>query len=143
MARRGTKLSRSAWLAPRGLGDHAVRGRFQIGDSLLTEPSALLALTTWMHAATRHAAAYRGLAAMLADGAGNEESELHESCLRMASFTEKLTTRAQEAGVIGRDITATDVSALISAAAWTAERTCAEDAGRLLELAVNGMRNAG
>jgi AcrR family transcriptional regulator len=113
---------------------------FQLGDRLLAESSALRALTEWMRAAARHAAAYRGLAAMLAEGAGNERSELHESCLRMEGFTEKLTTRAREAGTIGPGITAADVSALISAAAWTAERATAEDAERLLDLALNGMR---
>jgi hypothetical protein len=48
-----------------------------LGDRMLAEPAALRALTDWMHAATRHAAAYRGLAAMLADGATDEQSELH------------------------------------------------------------------
>jgi AcrR family transcriptional regulator len=112
---------------------------FQLGDRLLAEPSAPRALTDWMRAAARHAAAYRGLAAMLADGAGNEQSELHESCLRMADFTEELTARARDAGVIRRDVTGADVSALISAAAWTADRTSAEAAERLLDLAFNGM----
>jgi AcrR family transcriptional regulator len=112
---------------------------FRLGDRLLAEPSALRALTGWAHAATRHAAAYCGLAAMLADGAADEQSELHESCLRMADFTEKMTARARDAGVIRRDITGADVSTLISAAAWTAERTTAQDAERLLDLTFNGM----
>jgi AcrR family transcriptional regulator len=113
---------------------------FQLGDRLLAEPFALRALTDWMRAAARHAAAYRGLASMLADGAENEQSELHESCLRMADFTQKLTARARDTGVIRHGVTGADVSALISAAAWTAERTSAEDAERLLDLAFNGMR---
>lgn len=113
---------------------------FRLGDRLLAEPSRLRALTDWMRAATWHAAAYRGLAAMLAEGAANEQSELHESCLRMADFTERLTAHARDVGTIRRDITAADVSALISAAAWTAERTSAEDAERLLNLAVDGIR---
>jgi AcrR family transcriptional regulator len=113
---------------------------FQLGDRLLTGRSPLRALTDWMLAATRHAAAYRGLATMLADGAGNEQSELHESCLRLADFAAKLTARARDAGVVRPDLTAADVSALISAAAWTAERTSAEDADRLLDLALDGLR---
>jgi AcrR family transcriptional regulator len=112
---------------------------FQLGDRLLADPSALRALTEWMRAAARHAAAYRGLASMLADGAEDEQSELHESCLRMADFTEKLTARARDVGVIRRGVTGADVSALIGAAAWTAERTSAEDVERLLDLAFNGM----
>jgi AcrR family transcriptional regulator len=111
-----------------------------LGDRLLAEPSALRALTDWTRAVTRHAAAYRGLALMLADGAANERSELHESCVHMAGLTEKLTARARDAGVIRRGVTGADVSALISAAAWTAERTSAADADRLLGLAFDGLR---
>jgi AcrR family transcriptional regulator len=112
---------------------------FELGDGLLAESSALGALTEWLRAAARHAAAYRGLAAMLADGTANQQSELHDSCLRMTAFTEDLTARAADAGVIRPGITAADLSALISAAAWTAERTSAEDGERLLDLAINGM----
>jgi AcrR family transcriptional regulator len=113
---------------------------FQLGERLLGEPSALRALTDWIREATRHAAAYRGLASMLADGAENDQSELHESCLRMAGYTDELTARARDAGVIRHGVTGADVSALISAAAWTAGQTAAEDAERLLDLALNGMR---
>jgi AcrR family transcriptional regulator len=113
---------------------------FRLGDRLLAEPSALRALDGWIREATRHAAAYRGLAAMLADGAGNEQSELHASCLRMADYAEKLTARARDAGVIRHGVTGADVSALINAAAWTAERTSAQAAERLLNLAFNGMQ---
>jgi AcrR family transcriptional regulator len=113
---------------------------FGLGDRLLAEPSALPALTDWTRAVARHAAAYQGLALMLADGAANEQSELHESCARMADLTERLTDRARDAGVIRRGVTGTDVSALISAAAWTAERTSAAEADRLIDLAFDGLR---
>jgi AcrR family transcriptional regulator len=113
---------------------------FRLGERLLAEPDELAALTDWMRAATRHAAAYQGLALLLADSAGNERSELHESCLRMAGITEQLTARARDAGVIRPGVAGTDVDALISAAAWTAERTSAQDADRLLDLAFDGLR---
>jgi AcrR family transcriptional regulator len=113
---------------------------FRLGERLLAEPDELAALTDWMRAATRHAAAYQGLALLLADSAGNERSELHESCLRMAGTTEQLTARARAAGVIRPGVTGTDVDALISAAAWTAERTSAQGADRLLDLAFDGLR---
>jgi hypothetical protein len=58
----------------------------------------------------------------------------------MAGFTQKLTQRARDAGIIRPGVTAADVSALISAAAWTAERTSADDADRLLDLAFSGLR---
>jgi AcrR family transcriptional regulator len=112
---------------------------FRLGDGLIAAPSPMQALAAWVREATRHAAAYRGLAAMLADSAGNQESELHASCLRMAEFTDKLTARARDAGDIRPGVTEADVSALITAAAWTAE-TSAEQAERLLNLTLNGMR---
>ena len=113
---------------------------FRLGDGLLAEPDGLRALTDWMRAATRHAAAYQGLASMLADGAANERSELHESCVRMADFTDRLTARARAAGVLRPGVTAADITALTSAAAWTAEQTSAESADRLLDLAFTGLR---
>jgi AcrR family transcriptional regulator len=113
---------------------------FRLGDGLLAEPDGLQALTDWMRAAARHAAAYQGLASMLADGAANERSELHESCVRMADFTDRLTARARAAGVLRPGVTAADITALISAAAWTAEQTSAESADRLLDLAFTGLR---
>jgi AcrR family transcriptional regulator len=113
---------------------------FLLGDRLLAESSALRALTDWMRAATRHAAAYSGLASMLADSAGDERSELHESCVRMADFTNRLTARAQDEGAIRPGVTAADITALVSAAAWTAERTSEESADRLLDLAFAGLR---
>jgi len=112
----------------------------QLGNTLLAEPCELRALTDWVRAVARHAAAYQGLALMLADGAGNERSELHESCVHLADLTEKLTARARDAGVIRRGVTGADVSALISAAAWTAEQTSAAAVGRLVDLAFNGLR---
>jgi hypothetical protein len=39
-------------------------------------------------------------------------------------------------------VTGTDVTALISAAARTSERTSAQQAGRLLDLAIDGLRPA-
>jgi ferric-dicitrate binding protein FerR (iron transport regulator) len=128
----------TAWIRPSSIV-RASSTLFRLGDRLLAEPADLRALTDWMRAATRHAAAYQGLASMLADGAVNEQSELHESCARMAAFTEKLTARARDAGSIGQGVTGADVSALISAAAWTAERTSERDADRLLDLAFTGL----
>jgi AcrR family transcriptional regulator len=113
---------------------------FRLGDGLLAEPSGIRVLTDWMRAAVRHAAAYQGLASMLADGAANERSELHESCVRMADFTARLTARARAAGGLRPGVTAADITALISAAAWTAEQTSAESADRLLDLSLTGLR---
>lgn len=112
---------------------------FRRGEELLASAAPADALAAWMRAAVRHATVYRGLAAMLADGIGDEESELHASCLRMAEYDESLTARARESGAIRAEVTAADVSALISSAAWTAERASIEQAERLLDLAMTGL----
>jgi AcrR family transcriptional regulator len=113
---------------------------FALGDRLLAHPSPAEALRTWMRAAAQHAAAYRGLAALLADGIDDEASELHAACLRMADIGENLTARARDAGAIAPSVTGTDVSTIISATAWTRERASAGQAERLLNLARNGLR---
>jgi AcrR family transcriptional regulator len=113
---------------------------FSLGDRLLTDASPAGALGTWMRAAARHAATYRGLAAMLGDGVGDEASELHAACLRMADIGENLTARAREAGAIASSVTGTDISTIISAVAWTREQTAGGQAERLLDLALNGLR---
>jgi AcrR family transcriptional regulator len=113
---------------------------FSLGDRLLTDPLPAEALGAWMRAAAQHAATYRGLAAMLGDGIGDEASELHPACLRMADISENLTARARRAGAIAPSVTGTDVSTIISAAAWTREQASAGQAERLLDLALNGLR---
>jgi AcrR family transcriptional regulator len=115
---------------------------FELGDRLLADPAPLPALATWIRAAAEHAAGYRGLAAMLADGVGNEDSELHQSCLRMAGIGRDLAARASDAGAIRPGVTGADVTALISAVAWTSERTSPQQARRLLDLAIGGLRPA-
>jgi AcrR family transcriptional regulator len=115
---------------------------FELGEHLLTDPAPLSALTSWISAAAEHGAAYRGLAAMLADGIGNDKSELHQSCLRMAGIGRDLAARARDAGAIRPGVTGTDVTALINAVAWTSERMSPQQAGRLLDLTVDGLRPA-
>jgi AcrR family transcriptional regulator len=115
---------------------------FSLGGRLLTDPSPAEALGTWMRAAAQHAATYRGLAAMLADGTGDEASELHAGCLRMADITENLTARARDARAIAPTVSGTDVSTIISAVAWTREQAPAGQAERLLVLALSGLRPA-
>jgi AcrR family transcriptional regulator len=114
---------------------------FSLGDRLLTDASPAEALGTWMRAAARHAATYRGLAAMLGDGVGDEASELHAACLRITDIGESLTARARDAGAIAASVTGTDVFTIISATAWTREQSAAGQAERLLDLALNGLLN--
>ncbi|GAA4230384.1 AcrR family transcriptional regulator [Streptosporangium album] len=113
---------------------------FEIGDRLLTHPSAAEALAAWVHAVVEHAAVYRGLVAMLMEGLDDEASELHASCVRMNVIGERLIANAHAAGVIRHDATAADVSALMNAAAWAREQMPEEQADRFLRFAMDGLR---
>ncbi|MCZ4125369.1 TetR/AcrR family transcriptional regulator [Streptomyces sp. H39-S7] len=113
---------------------------FTLGGELPGRVSALDALAQWMGAVAVHAAAYRGLAALLMEGLDDQASELHEACGRMAAITESLLSAAREAGAVRGDVTAADVHALMNAAAWMREQVPEDAAERLLGLLVNGLR---
>lgn len=113
---------------------------FELGDELPQRAAALDALAGWMGAVALHAAAYRGLAALLMEGLDDEASELHEACARMDAVTQELLAAARAAGAVRGDVTAADVHALMNAAAWMREQVPEEQAERLLGLLVNGLR---
>jgi AcrR family transcriptional regulator len=114
---------------------------FERGDGLLTRPSAAEALETWIRAVVAHAATYRGLAALLADGLDDAASELHASCQRMTQIGDRLITNARRAGAIRPEVTGADVFALMNAAAWTREHTSPRQADRLLTFTLDGFLN--
>ncbi|MFC4121556.1 TetR/AcrR family transcriptional regulator [Nonomuraea zeae] len=111
---------------------------FERGDALAASPGPD-ALRTWVRAVTEHAATYSGLAALLADGLDDEASELHTSCLRLAEIGDRLVARARESGTVRPDATGADVTALTVAAASLHEHLSAADAGRLIDLALQGL----
>lgn len=112
---------------------------FEHGEELLTHRAPAEALLQWVHAVVEHAAAYQGLAAVLADGMDDGESELHASCVRMTEISDQLIVKAREAGALCRDVTGADIFTLMNAAAWTREHMVHEQADRLVALAMNGM----
>lgn len=116
---------------------------FAFGGELSDAASALDGLAGWMGAVAVHAAAYRGLAALLMDSLDDEASELHEACGRMAVITEELLIVARDAGEVRADVTAADVHALMNAAAWMREQVREEHAEHLLGLMANGLRPTG
>ncbi|WP_331771113.1 TetR/AcrR family transcriptional regulator (plasmid) [Embleya sp. NBC_00888] len=103
----------------------------------------LAAIARWMGAVAVHAAAYRGLAALLMEGLGDEASELHEACERMAAITESLLSTARDAGAVRDEVTAADIHALMNAAAWLREQVPSTQAEHLLRLMVAGLRPGG
>jgi hypothetical protein len=130
-------------------GDLGVGERFRSGEHetlsrpprLLTRTSAAEALETWIRAVVAHAATYRGLAALLADGLDDAASELHASCQRMTQIGDRLITNARRAGAIRPEVTGADVFALMNAAAWTREHTSPRQAERLLTFTLDGFLN--
>lgn len=111
---------------------------FEAGDALAAAPPED-ALRRWVGLVVDHAATYQGLAAMLADGADDEASELHASCARMTGIGERIVRRAVDAGVVRADVTGADVFALMNAGAWTREHTSPEQAARLVTFTVDGL----
>jgi AcrR family transcriptional regulator len=116
---------------------------FELGDQLLTHPSAAEALAIWVRAVVGHAAAYSGLATLLAGGLDDEASELHAACKRMTVIGDQLVANAREAGAIRPDVTGEDVFVLMNAAAWVREQVSAAQADRLLSFTMDGLRPAG
>ncbi|GAA1932793.1 TetR/AcrR family transcriptional regulator [Streptomyces durmitorensis] len=112
---------------------------FQHGQELLTSSPPAQALIRWVYAVVEHAAAYQGLAAVLADGLGDQESELHASCVRMTDISDQLIANARAVGALRRDVTGADIFALMNAAAWTREHLPLEQADRLVALTMDGM----
>jgi len=112
---------------------------FAFGERLLAGADARRALREWISAVVDHATTYRGLAALLADGIDDAASELHASCARMADIGDRVLAAAREAGVVRREVTGTDVLAVMNAVAWTREHASTEQADRLLAFTVDGM----
>ncbi|MCP2166739.1 TetR/AcrR family transcriptional regulator [Goodfellowiella coeruleoviolacea] len=116
---------------------------FARGDALLADASPGAALATWIRLVVAHAATYQGLAALFIVGPGLKAAELAEDCARLASVTEQLVGTARAAGALRPEVTSADVSALMNAAAWVHEEISADQANRLLDLAVAGMTPTG
>ena len=111
---------------------------FAAGEQLLAaDPED--ALRRWIDLAVAHAASYRGLAALLADGIDDEASELHASCERMAEIGDRLVARGVAAGVLRPEATGADVFALMNAGAWTREHTSPDQAARLVGFTLDGL----
>ncbi|NKY43015.1 TetR/AcrR family transcriptional regulator [Nocardia cerradoensis] len=96
-------------------------------------------LAAWVALVVEHAATYQGLAALLAEGAHDDDHELHADCARMDRITERLTERARDAGALRAEVTAADIATLINAAAWTREQAGADRAQRLIAVARTGL----
>ncbi|MFR9722009.1 TetR/AcrR family transcriptional regulator [Streptomyces sp. MS19] len=111
----------------------------ELGDTLAADPEPGAALARWMRAVTAHGAVYSGLAGQYLGSLEDTASELHAACTRMSAAGELLVARARSAGAVRQDVTAQDVFALISAAAWLRDQLPAEQADRQLNFMIDGL----
>jgi AcrR family transcriptional regulator len=113
---------------------------FHQAEELLDHPEPGDALARWIGAVAEHAAAYTGLAEIIAQGVDDEASELHSACVRMERTTETLVRRAHAAGLLRAGVTAADVTALMSTTAWLSTQISPEQARRQLAFTLEGLR---
>jgi AcrR family transcriptional regulator len=112
-------------------------------EELLGHASPERALVAWARATTVHTAAYRGLAASLMSCFDDESSPLYGACQAMNEAGQRLLERARQAGAVRPEATASDMFALISAAAWVREEVSEEQGDKLLAFMIDGLRPVG
>jgi AcrR family transcriptional regulator len=111
-------------------------------DDLLQAASPDEALAAWLHALVDFGRTKRSLASALL-ATLDKKSELLSSCgAIMRESATVLLTRAQEAGTVRADASATDLLRLVHAISMAVERPPADDgqADRLLRLVIDGLR---
>jgi AcrR family transcriptional regulator len=113
---------------------------FAVGEELLADRPPAEALAAWVRAVAGHAATYRGLAEVIAASLGDEASELHADCARLASFTHRIAARARRAGALRRGATDDDLVALMNAAAWVRVHHSPHQADRLIDATLASLR---
>lgn len=114
----------------------------ELGDELLDSDDPFDALQTWLRALVQHAATFRGLAESLVE-ARCGKSPLTAACHQQEAAGAALLDRAQQLGYVRSDATVDDILDLVSAIAWVTDRGPRGDAGRLLTLALDGLRSGG
>lgn len=120
------------------MGDR-MRALAAAGADLLAAPP-FEGLAAWARAAMDHAASYRGLGASLMEAIEDETSELHTACKAVLAAGDALVARARASGDVRPDVTAEDVYALVTAAAWAGEQSTPARAARLLDFGLAGLR---
>ncbi|GLZ39152.1 TetR/AcrR family transcriptional regulator [Actinokineospora sp. NBRC 105648] len=109
------------------------------GRDLLDDVSAGAALVTWVSAFVAMTSTYRGLTAALTATLRDESTTLHAACVSMRAVATALLERAQQAGAVRADVSASDFLILISGVAWAYEHVVEESPRRLLDLVFEGL----
>jgi AcrR family transcriptional regulator len=113
-----------------------------LAEELRASPSPGDALATWLRALALHATTYRGLSAAMKSSILEEGTELSAVCRAAKAAGAELLERAQEAGVVRRDINGIELLRLVHAIVWATEQSPdgAAQADRLLSLMLDGLR---
>jgi AcrR family transcriptional regulator len=108
-------------------------------DGYMTSTTPDAALAGWLRAMAAYLSTKRGLSRALVDALG-KDSQLITSCWgAMSDATERLMTRAQEAGMLRDDIKPLDVLRLVHGVVIATEQSPGET-DRLLGLMLDGLR---
>jgi len=109
------------------------------GEELATFPSPGEAFAGWLRVLATYLVTKRGLASALIAARGRD-SDVISACSRTIRETAgRLLDRAQQAGAVRADLTATDVMMLVHGVVVATERT-PDQADRLLSLTLDGLR---
>jgi AcrR family transcriptional regulator len=124
--------------------EDAVNDLLARSRELLTDPSPCGALVTWLREIVTHAGEYRGLSRALMSVTSDHSSALARCSDPMREAGDALLTRAQEAGMVRKDVEITDLLQLTHAIALAAEETPGDPAlaDRLLMLTLRGLQPA-
>ncbi len=109
-------------------------------EAKLASASPGQALADWLRAVVAHAATYRGLAAELL--CNPHASPEFARCSAMQLAGARLLARAQAAGDIRPDVTASDLFMIVNGIAWATEQSPGDhdQANRLVRVMVDGLR---
>ena len=91
-----------------------------VAVAMLAEPDPLLAMRGFMHAAAEMQSSNRGLIEAVSAGEVMEDPAVQCDKERLLEVVGRLLARAQEAGVVRRDIVPEDIPLLISAVGFSA-----------------------
>src|ERR1700742_2444955 len=109
------------------------------GAALADSPEPGEAFAGWLRSLASYLVTKRGLASALIAAKG-KDSEVISTCSQiMRSTAERLLQRAQEAGAVRADLTATDVLMVVHGVIVATERA-PDQADRMLSLMLDGLR---
>ena len=109
------------------------------GEELTGAPSAGEAFAGWLRVLASYLVTKRGLAGALIAARGRDSDVISTCSLTIRDTAGRLLERAQQAGAVRADLTATDVMMLVHGVVVATERT-PDQAARLLSLTLDGLR---